>query len=53
MLRNDTSVQLIFKQVAEAFNCMNSRKAFHHKFLEEGVDPMEFVETGSNLYYFI
>ena len=44
-----TSIQEMFKRVAEQFTVMFRRKAFLHWYTGEGMDEMEFTEAESNL----
>ncbi|CDW51932.1 Beta-tubulin isotype 2 [Trichuris trichiura] len=44
---NSTSIQELFKRVASQFKAMFSRKAFLHKYTEEGLEESEFSEAYS------
>ena len=46
---NSTSIQEIFKRVAEQFTAMFRKKAFLHWYTEEGMDEMEFTEAEFNI----
>jgi tubulin beta len=46
---NSTSIQEMFKRVAEQFTLMFRRKAFLHWYTGEGMDEMEFTEAESNM----
>jgi len=46
---NSTSIQEMFKRVAEQFTVMFRRKAFLHWYTGEGMDEMEFTEAESNM----
>jgi tubulin beta len=46
---NSTSIQEMFKRVAEQFTAMFRRKAFLHWYTGEGMDEMEFTEAESNM----
>lgn len=46
---NSTSIQEIFKRIAEQFRAMFRRKAFMHWYTGEGMDEMEFTEVGLNI----
>jgi len=46
---NSTSIQEMFKRVAEQFTVMFKRKAFLHWYTGEGMDEMEFTEAESNM----
>jgi len=46
---NSTSIQEIFKRIAEQFTAMFKRKAFLHWYTGEGMDEMEFTEAESNM----
>jgi tubulin beta len=47
---NSTSIQEIFKRIAEQFSLMHKRKAFMHWYTDEGMDPDEFTEAESNMH---
>merc|ERR1719230_972577 len=44
-----TTIQDMFKRVAEQFTAMFRRKAFLHWYTGEGMDEMEFTEAESNM----
>jgi tubulin beta len=46
---NSTSIQEMFKRVADQFTLMFRRKAFLHWYTGEGMDEMEFTEAESNM----
>jgi tubulin beta len=46
---NSTSIQDMFKRVADQFSAMYRRKAFLHWYIGEGMDELEFTESESNL----
>jgi len=46
---NSTSIQEVFKRLAEQFSAMFRRKAFLYNYSNEGMDEMEFTEAESNL----
>jgi len=46
---NSTSIQEMFKRIAEQFTAMFRRKAFLHWYTGEGMDEMEFTEAESNM----
>ncbi|KAI0214988.1 Tubulin beta-4 chain [Lamellibrachia satsuma] len=46
---NNTSIQEIFRRLAEQFTAMFRRKAFLHWYTGEGMDEMEFTEAESNM----
>jgi len=46
---NSTSIQEMFKRVADKFTLMFRRKAFLHWYTGEGMDEMEFTEAESNM----
>jgi tubulin beta len=46
---NSTSIQEMFRRVAEQFTLMFRRKAFLHWYTGEGMDEMEFTEAESNM----
>ena len=46
---NTTSVQEVFRRVADQYNAMFQRKAFLHWYTGEGMDEMEFTEAESNM----
>lgn len=46
---NSTSIQHLFKRVAEQFNAMFRRKAFLHWYTGEGMDEQEFMEAQANM----
>ena len=46
---NSSSIQSIFKTVAEQFTVMFRRKAFLHWFKAEGMDEMEFTQAETHL----
>ncbi|KFD71151.1 hypothetical protein M514_05007 [Trichuris suis] len=46
---NSTSIQELFKRIASQFKAMFSRKAFLHKFTEEGLEESEFSEAYSSI----
>jgi len=46
---NSTSIQDMFKRVADQFSAMFRRKAFLHWYTGEGMDEMEFTEAESNM----
>merc|ERR1712216_682255 len=48
-LGNTTSIQEMWKRVAEQFTSMFRRKAFLHWYTGEGMDEMEFTEAESNM----
>merc|ERR1719240_2148067 len=48
-LGNSTSIQEMFKRIAEQFTAMFRRKAFLHWYTGEGMDEMEFIEAESNM----
>lgn len=49
-IANSTSIQDIFKRIAEQFTSMFRRKAFLHWYTGEGMDEMEFTEAESNIH---
>ncbi|KAH8920531.1 tubulin beta chain [Atractiella rhizophila] len=46
---NSTSIQDLFKRIAEQFTAMFKRKAFLHWYTGEGMEELEFSEAESNL----
>jgi len=46
---NSTSIQEMFRRIAEQFTAMFRRKAFLHWYTGEGMDEMEFTEAESNM----
>nr|BAI52961.1 beta-tubulin [Bursaphelenchus xylophilus] len=46
---NSTSIQELFRRIAEQFTAMFRRKAFLHWYTGEGMDEMEFTEAESNM----
>ncbi|KAI8906755.1 tubulin/FtsZ family protein [Gorgonomyces haynaldii] len=46
---NSTSIQEIFRRVADQFSSMLKRKAFMHWYTAEGMDQLEFSEADSNV----
>lgn len=46
---NTTAIQGLFKRISEQFSSMFRRKAFLHWYTGEGMDEMEFSESGSNV----
>ena len=46
---NSTTMQGMFKRVAEPFTAMFRRKAFLHWYTGEGMDEMEFIEAECNV----
>jgi len=46
---NNTSIQTLFKRVANQFSSMFKRKAFLHWYTGEGMEEMEFTEAESNV----
>jgi len=46
---NSTSIQTLFKRVAQQFTAMFKRKAFLHWYTGEGMEEMEFTEAESNM----
>merc|ERR1719265_2155624 len=46
---NSTSIQEMFKRIAEQFTAMFRRKAFLHWYTGEGMDEKEFTEAESNM----
>jgi len=46
---NSTSIQELFKRVAEQFGAMFRRKAFVHWYVNEGMDLQEFNEAENNI----
>ena len=46
---NSTTMQEMFKRVAEPFTAMFRRKAFLHWYTGEGMDEMEFIEAECNV----
>merc|ERR1711924_214332 len=48
-LGNSTTIQEMFKRVADFFTSMFRRKAFLHWDTGEGMDEMEFTESESNM----
>ena len=49
LIGNSTTIQEMFKRVAEQFTAMFRRKAFLHWYTGEGMDEMEFTEAESNM----
>ena len=49
LVGNNTSIQTIFKNIAEKFTAMFRRKAFLHWYTGIGMDEMEFTEAESNM----
>ena len=48
-LGNNTSIQQIMMRIANQFTSMFRRKAFLHWYTGEGMDPLEFTESESNM----
>ena len=48
-LGNNTAVQQIMTRIASQFSSMFRRKAFLHWYTGEGMDPLEFTESESNM----
>lgn len=48
-IANSTSIQELFKKVAEQFAAMFRRKAFVHWYTGEGMDEIEFNEANANV----
>lgn len=46
---NTTAIQGLFKRISEQFTSMFRRKAFLHWYTGEGMDELEFSESGSNV----
>eukprot|EP00607_Mallomonas_marina_P007664 CAMPEP_0182416290 /NCGR_PEP_ID=MMETSP1167-20130531/562_1 /TAXON_ID=2988 /ORGANISM="Mallomonas Sp, Strain CCMP3275" /LENGTH=444 /DNA_ID=CAMNT_0024588931 /DNA_START=22 /DNA_END=1356 /DNA_ORIENTATION=+ len=46
---NSTSIQEVWRRVAEQFSALYRRKAYLHNYTGEGMDEMEFSEAESNL----
>ncbi|CAF1428704.1 unnamed protein product [Didymodactylos carnosus] len=46
---NNTAIQEIFKRIGEQFSAMFRRKAFLFRYIEQGMDEMEFTEAESNM----
>ena len=49
LIGNTTSIQEVWKRVAEQFRFMFRRKAFLHWYTDQGMDELEFTEAESNL----
>jgi len=49
-IANSTSIQELFKRVAQNFSMMFKKRAFLHWYTGEGMDEMEFTEAESNLH---
>jgi tubulin beta len=49
MLTNRTSIQSLHRRGLEAFWKMYRRRAYVHRYLEEGMSEMEFEEAAANL----
>ena len=47
---NSTTIQDMFKRVADQFKVMYRKKAFIHWYLGEGMDELEFTEAESNMH---
>ncbi|KAJ8582905.1 tubulin beta-2C chain [Rhizopogon salebrosus TDB-379] len=48
-LGNSTAIQELFKRVSEHFTAMFKRKAFLHRYTQEGMDEMKFTEAESSI----
>ena len=48
-IANSTSIQEMFKRIAEQFTALFKRKAFLHWYTGEGMDEIEFTEAESNM----
>ena len=48
-MANSTTIQSVFKDIAENFTAMFRRKAFLHWYTGLGMDEMEFTEAESNM----
>lgn len=46
---NSTSIQELFRRIAEQYSAMYRRKAFLHWYTAEGMDLLEFTEAESNM----
>jgi len=47
---NSTSIQELFRRVADQFTVMFRKRAFIHWYTQEGMDEMEFSEAESNMH---
>ena len=50
LIGNSSAITSVISRISNQFTSMFRRKAFLHKYLEHGMDEMEFTEAESNVY---